>query len=72
MSGPIVNGVMTQQSKLTFSPGKAGDIVLVRAFYQWRLFTPLLDGMAATLNGGSTLITATSVFRNEPYAVSSS
>jgi Flp pilus assembly protein TadG len=67
---PISNRQITQAS-LTFSPGAAGSIVMVRAFYQWQLFTPGLDMMVATLNGGSTLITATSAFKNEPYSASS-
>ena len=67
---PISNRQITQAS-LTFSPGAAGNIVMVRAFYQWQLFTPGLDMMVATLNGGSTLITATAAFKNEPYGASS-
>jgi Flp pilus assembly protein TadG len=64
---PVANGAVVPGT-LRFKLGAAGDIVLVRAFYQWTLFTPVLDGMAATLNGGSTLITATAAFKNEPYA----
>lgn len=64
---PVANGAVNTTA-LKFQLGAAGDIVLVRSFYQWTLFTPVLDGMAATLNGGSTLITATAAFKNEPYA----
>jgi Flp pilus assembly protein TadG len=67
---PIASHQITQAS-LTFSPGAAGSIVMVRAFYQWQLFTPGLDMMVASLNGGSTLITATAAFKNEPYTSSS-
>jgi Flp pilus assembly protein TadG len=63
---PISGGVLNTSS-LQFTPGAAGDIVLVRAFYQWTLFTPALDGITASMNGGSTLITSTTVFKNEPY-----
>jgi Flp pilus assembly protein TadG len=70
-SSPVTNGAV-DSSKLQFTPGAAGDIVLVRAFYQWTLFTPLLDQVAATLNGGTTLITATAAFKNEPYGTSGS
>jgi Flp pilus assembly protein TadG len=66
-NSPVTNGAV-DPTKLTFAMGAAGDIVMVRAFYKWTLFTPLLDGMAATLNGGTTLITATAAFKNEPYA----
>jgi Flp pilus assembly protein TadG len=67
---PIQSGKVTQ-ANLQFSPGNAGDIVMVRAFYQWTLIAPALDGMVATMNGGSTLLTATSTFKNEPYSTSS-
>lgn len=70
-SSPVTNGAVDPK-KIQFTPGVAGDIVLVRAFYQWTLFTPVLDGMAATMNGGSTLITATAAFKNEPYTASGS
>ena len=68
---PIQNGQINQNN-LTFTPGAAGDIVLVRAFYQWKLFSPLIDQMSASLNGGSTLITATAAFKNEPYGTTGS
>jgi Flp pilus assembly protein TadG len=68
-TSPINNGAI-DTTALSFTPGVAGDIVVVRAFYKWTLFTPVLDGMAATLNGGSTLITATAAFKNEPYTAS--
>jgi Flp pilus assembly protein TadG len=68
---PIQNGQLNQNN-LTFTPGSAGDIVLVRAFYQWKLFSPLIDQMSASLNGGSTMITATAAFKNEPYGTSGS
>jgi Flp pilus assembly protein TadG len=68
---PISNGAVNTKA-LQFQLGSAGDIVLVRAFYQWTLFTPVLDGLAAQLNGGSTLITATAAFKNEPYTATAS
>jgi Flp pilus assembly protein TadG len=68
-ASPIKNGQI-DQTQLHFVLGGPGDIVMVRAFYQWTLFTPMLDGMAATMNGGSTLITSTAAFKNEPYAAS--
>jgi Flp pilus assembly protein TadG len=68
---PVSGGTVNTKA-LQFSPGVAGDIVLVRAFYKWTLFTPLLDGMAAQLNGGSTLLTATAAFKNEPYSAPAS
>lgn len=52
---------------LTFDPGVPRSIVLVRAFYRWRVFTPLLNQGLVELSDGSTLITTTVVHRNEPY-----
>lgn len=49
-----------------FQPGLAGDIVLVRAFYSWKIAVPGnigLDNMA----GGKRLLSASMAFRNEPF-----
>jgi Flp pilus assembly protein TadG len=53
-----------------FSPGQPTDIVLVRAYFEWGLFTPLLDAALENMGGGSgkRLISATTAFRNEPYS----
>ena len=52
-----------------WSPGSAGDIVLVRTYYQWNLFTPLLDRSLVNMGSSSNqrLITFTTGFRNEPF-----
>ena len=64
---PIVNGAF-DSSQMTFVPGGPSTIVLVRAFYRWPLFTPLLNEGLSKLNGQNTaVITATDTFRNEPY-----
>lgn len=53
-----------------FSPGQPTDIVLVRAYFEWGLFTPLLDAALENMGGGSgkRLISSTTAFRNEPYS----
>ena len=63
---PITGGNF-DATKLAYSPGAQGDIVLVRAFYRWTLITPFLKGGLANLNGGVTMLTATAMFKNEPY-----
>ena len=63
---PVTNGVFNAGA-LTFSPGGPGDIVVVRAYYQWPLIAPLMDQALQQLNGGKFLITSTAAFRNEPY-----
>jgi Flp pilus assembly protein TadG len=70
-TSPIKSGAV-DPTQLQFQMGSAGNIVLVRAFYSWTLFTPQLDGMTANLSGGSTLITAATSFKNEPYSGSGS
>jgi Flp pilus assembly protein TadG len=63
---PVQNGKF-QASALTYSTGGPGDIVVVRAYYQWALYTPLMNQALDTLSGGKTLITSAATFRNEPY-----
>lgn len=63
---PVSNGVFSS-SQLCFYSGNSGDIVLVRAFYQWTLFTPFLRGGLQPLNNGAKVITSTATFRNEPF-----
>lgn len=49
-----------------FLPGGPEEVVLVRVALRWELFTPLLsDG-----GGNSKLLTASAIFRNEPYLTS--
>jgi Flp pilus assembly protein TadG len=50
-----------------YVPGNAGDIVVVRAFYQWPLFVTGFGYNIANLSGGYRLLTATAAFRNEPF-----
>ncbi|PTS88243.1 MULTISPECIES: TadE/TadG family type IV pilus assembly protein [unclassified Caulobacter] len=50
-----------------WDPGGPGSVVLVRAYYNWPLLTPLLQtGLQSA--GGKRLITAASAFSNEPYS----
>lgn len=64
---PIVNGQLNN-SLDNFSPGNAGDVVLVRTFYTWHIITPLLQPFFSNLSGGMHLISSTAAFRNEPYS----
>ena len=63
---PITGGVF-DSTKTTFTPGNPGDIVLVRCFYTWSLFTPVLSAGLQNMSGGKRLLTAAVTFRNEPY-----
>jgi len=53
-----------------WSAGQAGDIVLVRTYYKWKIVTPMLDQSLVNMGGGSgmRLITAAASFRNEPWS----
>ena len=51
----------------SYSPGAAGDIVILRLMYNWPVVGgPLLPGLANQSNGDRLLV-ATAVFKNEPY-----
>jgi Flp pilus assembly protein TadG len=50
-----------------WDPGGPGSIVMVRAYYNWPLITPLLQTGLQTSNG-KRMLTATSAFENEPYS----
>jgi hypothetical protein len=50
-----------------YSPGSAGDIVVVRLFYQWPLFVTGLGYNISNLTGSKRLLVATAAFKNEPY-----
>jgi Flp pilus assembly protein TadG len=64
LNNPISNG--NYNNPTAYTPGHAGDIVVVRTFYQWPLFVTSLGYNAGNLNGNKRLITATAAFRNEP------
>ncbi len=50
-----------------FQPGAGGDIVVVRTFYEWQIFTNILGLGLANLADGKHLIAAATAFRNEPF-----
>lgn len=54
-------------TKVQFSPGAQGSIVLVRAFYQWPLIMPVMNAALSRNNNGVAIVTAVTTFRNEPY-----
>jgi len=65
---PVTESGAFDKGQLVYQPGGPGDIVLVRAFYPWKLLTPYLSGGLSRLDDGSALMTAATTFRNEPYA----
>ena len=65
-ASPISNGQF-DTTQMAYSPGVQGSIVVVTLYYEWPIYLSLLGGNLSNLNGGSRLLVATSVFRNEPY-----
>jgi Flp pilus assembly protein TadG len=64
---PMATGTF-DPTVLTFNPGIAGQVVLVRAFYQWPLLAPGLDSMFSTSKNGIDVIVESTAFVNEPYS----
>jgi hypothetical protein len=50
-----------------FNVGSACDVVLVRAFYKWPVFTPGLNYFMANVAGNYHLLATAAAFRNEPF-----
>jgi Flp pilus assembly protein TadG len=63
---PVANGNL-QTGNFGYSPGNAGEIVVVRLMYQWPVYVSLLGLNLADLNGGKRLLISTVAFRNEPF-----
>lgn len=63
---PITNGQL-DTSNMAYAPGKAGEIVVVRLYYQWPIYVSMFSDNLSNLNGNKRLLVATSVFRNEPF-----
>src|SRR5262249_40091599 len=55
-------------TSMSYSPGSAGDIVVVRLFYQWPLYVTGLGYNVSNLAGNKRLLVATAAFKNEPYS----
>jgi len=50
-----------------FNTGGACNVVLVRAFYRWPVFTPGLAFLMANMRGSYHLLATAAAFRNEPF-----
>jgi Flp pilus assembly protein TadG len=51
-----------------FQTGNACSVVLVRVFYAWNVFTPVLTRFLSTMANDKHLIYSAVAFRNEPYS----
>ena len=59
-SGNMVNNFVYQ-------PGTAGQIVVVRLFYQWPIYMQIWNPLITNMSGNKRLLVATAAFRNEPF-----
>lgn len=64
---PVDSNGDLDASGFGFDPGASNQIVLVRVFYEWELFTPVLSAPLSNLANGNRLIQANVAFRNEPF-----
>jgi Flp pilus assembly protein TadG len=55
-------------NSFVYAPGNAGDIVIIRLLYIWKLPTGPLGFNLATLGNGQRLLMATSVAKTEPFS----
>jgi Flp pilus assembly protein TadG len=60
---PPLDAAGNFQENMSYQPGGASDIVVVRLFYKWPIYVSLLQNMS----GNQRLLIATSAFRNEPF-----
>jgi len=65
---PAMSGAAFDPTKACWSPGGPTDIVLVRTYYSWTIFTPLISSALVNAPNNTRLISAVEAFRNEPYS----
>lgn len=63
---PIQEGEF-QDTGFGYTPGAPSDIVVVRAYYRWKILTPMFEPVFQNVNGGERILVSTMMFRNEPY-----
>jgi len=56
------------KSEFNYEPGVGGQVVVVRAFYEWALLATLPQAISlSNMQSGNRLLVATVAFRNEPF-----
>jgi Flp pilus assembly protein TadG len=50
-----------------FQPGIAGQIVVVRTFYRYPVWIPMIGKSLSNIGDGMRLLSSAAVFRNEPF-----
>lgn len=64
-TAPVSGGKL--KDNFTYDPGVGGDIVVVRAFYEWQTYFSFFGYDMTDLSDGKRLLGAASAFRNEPF-----
>jgi Flp pilus assembly protein TadG len=67
-ASPISNGEI-DPGQINYNPGGPDAIVLVRAYYAWKIQTPFLASVLANMSGDRRLVSASRLMRVEPYPV---
>jgi len=63
---PVANGSI-DAGQIGYTPGGANEVILVRAYYQWQVFTPFFGAIFANMADGKRLVVSSMMFRNEPF-----
>lgn len=66
-SSPL-DGSGNMKTMNAFQIGNACDVVLVRVFYAWTVFTPILTPFLVNMAGNKHLLYSAASFRNEPFS----
>jgi Flp pilus assembly protein TadG len=64
---PVDGNGNFQNNGFGFTPGGESDIVVVRAYYQWEVLTPMFERLFANTGAGERILVSTMMFRNEPF-----
>lgn len=67
MGAPMNGDGELDNGNFTFEPGEAGDVVVVRVFYDWQLLGPGFINGLSNMPGNRRLISSATAFRNEPF-----
>ena len=67
MGAPMTEEGELDDEHFTFEPGEAGDVVVVRVFYDWPLLGPGMVNGLSNMSGNRRLISSATAFRNEPF-----
>ena len=62
-----INGGALVTSDFRYEQGKAGEIMALRAFYEWPLFTDIMHSILSDIDGGKHLVASTAIFQAEPF-----